>query len=407
MDYILKIKLKSPLTSSIGESRVGWVDQDIAFNELGLPIIPGRRLKGLWREAYSDIFDAWTSCEKSLIPVETIFGKTGSTPSPIDIGIHVGDAFINDASVLEPWLSYLQDPIDPKLFQEDVVQHYANARKQTSINRLTGSADENTFRLSRTIQPGYVFKAYVSFKRQPKDAIIRALAISAASLQYMGLSRTRGLGHIQCSLLSPKDTNNKRENLTKNALKEIKDELNNGKLLPSIIFNSTVEKDQVSESERITTANDIGKDDCPFDQVQVSENAMGTNASGSVDSSSCKDSMHLMRYRLTLRESVVIPSTTGDPNTVVSRHHISGGSVWGAAARIYLNQENSSAHTVEFRDAFLKNGLIFLTAYPESLVDDKRMIPIPHSIRELKKVKEHVVDFSESSEEFGINRLNV
>ena len=401
MDYILRIKLKSPLTSSTGEGRVGWVDRDIAFNELGLPILPGRRLKGLWREAYSDLFDAWTSCEKSLMPVETIFGKAGSAPVPGEIGIHVGDALINKASTVEPWLFYLQDPKDPKLFQEDVVQHYANARKQTSINRFTGSADENTFRLSRTLQSDLVFKAHITFEKQPNDAIIRALAISAAALQYMGLSRTRGLGHIQCSLLSPKDGNNKRENLTKNALEELKDELSSGKLLPSIVFNDTAENNQISGSEKISTVNDIENVDSAFEQTQISKSNMDTNASCSVDSSDNNNAIHLLRYRLILKEPVVIPSTAGDPNTVVGRHEITGSSVWGAAARIYLNQENQFSHDPEFRQAFLENGLTFLTAYAESLDADKRTIPIPHSIRELKKVKERVVDFSESSEEFG------
>ena len=42
MDYILQITLQSPLTSSAGEGRVGLVDRDVAFDGLGLPILPGR-----------------------------------------------------------------------------------------------------------------------------------------------------------------------------------------------------------------------------------------------------------------------------------------------------------------------------------------------------------------------------
>lgn len=396
MDYLLKIKLKSPLTSSTGESRVGWVDRDIAFNELGLPILPGRRLKGLWREAYSDIYDAWKSLSQSLIPIETIFGRIGNTPQLNVIGLHVADASINQASIIEPWLSYFQDPTDPKLFQEDVVQHYANARKQTSINRHTGSADENTYRLSRTLQPTYVFKAPISFEKQPNEAIVSVLAISAAALQYMGSSRTRGLGHIQCSLLSPKDHQNKRHNLTQKYLDELRQELNSNNRLPSIVLNCTSENNPDSKKIENKDVNEVDNVDGTVEQSEITDN--GTIA---VESSNCDDSMHILRYRLTLKEPIVIPATTGDPNTVVSRHEISGSSVWGAAARIYLNQENKSAHTVEFRDAFLKNGLKFLTAYPESIDNEKRMIPVPHSIRELKKAKEHVVDFSESSGDFG------
>ena len=54
-DYTLEIQLQSPLTSASGEGRVGLVDRDIAFDELGLPILPGKRLKGLWRDAYRNV----------------------------------------------------------------------------------------------------------------------------------------------------------------------------------------------------------------------------------------------------------------------------------------------------------------------------------------------------------------
>ncbi len=397
MDYILRIKLMSSLTSSAGEGRVGWVDRDIVFNDLGLPILPGRRIKGLWREAYCDVYDAWNYCKQSLISVETIFGKTGSAPKTTDIGLHVADAILDEDANLEAWLNYLQDPKEPKLFQEDVVQHYANARKQTSINRLTGAADENTFRLSRTLHPDYVFKARVSFEKQPKDEIIRILAVSAAALQYMGTSRTRGLGHVKCALLSPKDANNKRQNLTKQVLEELKDAQNNNKkLLPSIVLNCTSENNQ--NLGRVEDS-DVNEDDNVEDTVERSENT--ENGTNSVGSSNCDDSMHLLRYRLTLKEPVVIPATAGDPNTVVGRHEISGSNVWGAAARIYLNQDNKLAQDAEFRHVFLQDGLKFLSAYPESFDNGKRMIPIPHSIRELKKDKGRVMDFSGDSGGFG------
>ena len=74
-DYFLQITLLSPLTSSAGEGRVGLVDRDIAFDDLGLPILPGRRLKGLWRDAYRDVSEAWRQCGESPTPAEADFWR--------------------------------------------------------------------------------------------------------------------------------------------------------------------------------------------------------------------------------------------------------------------------------------------------------------------------------------------
>ena len=93
-DYILEITLQSPLTSSAGEGRVGLVDRDVAFDDLGLPILPGRRLKGLWREAYCDVIDTLALCkrEKEIICPDQIFGKTGQKRNKDDAYMHVGNA---------------------------------------------------------------------------------------------------------------------------------------------------------------------------------------------------------------------------------------------------------------------------------------------------------------------------
>ena len=126
-DYILQITLQSPLTSSAGEGRVGLVDRDVAFDDLGLPILPGRRLKGLWREAYCDVVDALTLCSKKFISPEQIFGKTGQKPNKDDVYMHVGNAELHKpkASSLKKWLEYWQHPIiKSNLHPDDVVQHF-------------------------------------------------------------------------------------------------------------------------------------------------------------------------------------------------------------------------------------------------------------------------------------------
>ncbi len=165
-EYFLQITLQSPLTSAAGEGRVGVVDRDIAFDDLGLPILPGRRIKGLWREAYRDVADAWKLCGEFPMPVEHIFGNSGQG----DACLYIANAELQEASSLREWLRYLQH--HKKLSPDDVVEHFASVRAQTAIDRRTGAALENTLRLTRTLKADLVFQARVRFFEPPGNALL-------------------------------------------------------------------------------------------------------------------------------------------------------------------------------------------------------------------------------------------
>ncbi len=346
--YVLEIKLEVPLTSAAGEGRVGLVDRDIAFDNLGLPIFPGRRIKGLWRDAYRDVVDAWQQCghKHNTTSVEQIFGDSGQGPNDGDACIHIANAELKNTESLKEWLEYLQHDRIQKLHTDDVVQHYATVRSQTAIERLTGSAKENTLRLTRTLKSGLVFWARVNFNEITPDLeLLNALALGAVSLKYMGTARTRGLGKVRCRFLEV-DANKQENDLTPPLS-------NNG--LPSI--NSSVSTRSIPCSITRTTGTPLGSTSNPT---------------------------HMLSYRLKLKTATVLSASDGDPNTVVSRQDIPGSHLWGIAAWCYLNQGNHTAADPVFRNLFLHGGLYFLTAYPEAIDNQQRLIPIPHSIRKSK-----------------------
>lgn len=359
MNYILEIVLKSPLTSAAGEGRVGLVDRDVAFDEMGLPILPGRRLKGLWREAYRDVVDAWQQCGQIPTPVDVIFGSSGQGPDSGSASIYVANAELKEAPSLKKWLQYLQHHKIQKLHADDVVQYYANVRAQTAINRCTGSAEENTLRLTRTLKSNLMFYAPVRFVDDPNQDLINALALGATALQHMGTARTRGLGKVKCRLLELKQ-NGQPCDLTP-AL--------NQNTLPSIESSGSAQSSQVPTGQPI---------------VGVCSNL--------------RIPTHVLRYRFILTAAAVIPGSDGDPNTIVTRQDIPGSHLWGAAAWHYLNQDDHTPADNAFRYVFLDGGLRFLAAYPEkpetTNTQHLRLIPIPHSIRKFKDTEE-VVDFVE------------
>ena len=361
-DYFLKITLQSPLSSAVGLGRVGLVDRDVVYDDLGLPILPGRRLKGLWREAYSNIYDAWRLCGKEAMSVDEIFGKPGQKSGDSGISIHIANAKLQEESFLNPWLRHLQHP-DPgtqeqKLYLEDVLQHFATVREQTAIDRRTGSAAENTLRLTRTLKIDLVFHAHIYFgppnqKVSPTPEFIDALAIGAAALQQMGTGRTRGIGQVSCRLFGP-DTTGRRCDLTEEALKRL--------LCPIVV-------------QKVTQP--------PRKSVRPQPARLKH-----------KTPTHVLRYRLTLTEPVVIRVADGDPNTVVTRQDIPGSHILGVVAWHYLRQPNHLPQDPDFCHAFLDGGLRFLTAYPEAADNQQRLIPIPHSIRKFKD-DDTLIDFME------------
>ena len=197
------------------------------------------------------------------------------------------------------------------------------------------------------MKSGLVFWARVNFNEiTPDPELLNALALGAVSLKYMGTARTRGLGKVNCQFLEL-DPSGKVKCLTPPL---------NTNCLPSI--KSTVLSKPV-HSPVVKTAKTLR--------------------------TSPQKPTHILRYRFKLITATVMPTSDGDPNTVVSRQDIPGSHLWGIAAWCYLNQGNHKASDQTFRDAFLEGGLRFLTAYPEAIDTQQRLIPIPHSIRKSKK----------------------
>lgn len=358
IQYVLQIKLLSSMTSSGGVGRVGLVDRDVAFDNLGLPVLPGKRLKGLWREAYRDVMEAWSLCGASATPAERIFGEAGGQPGNGSACLYVASAELRDAPSLKPWLAYLQNmdqkaiyPIRP----DDVTQFFCAIRTQTAIDRYTGAAHQDTLRFTRTLRPGLIFQALVRFDNPPNATLLHALTLGAAALQSIGIARTRGFGKVECRLLA-RDENGQMSDLL----------------------------EQIPVSEPLPS---LSRPSHSHQQSCISKRSKSTP---SVFPVSRAVPTHLLRYRLALTAPAIIPVADGDPNTVMTRDIVPGSHLWGVAAWQYLRQPDNTSKDDAFRYLFLDGNLRFLSAYPEAHdphgLDERtqRLIPVPHSIRKFK-----------------------
>src|SRR5207249_722012 len=91
---------------SSGKDMPGVVDRDVVFDDTGLPWLPGRRLKGLLRDAYSlvlDGIDGVTGAD-GLPGIDDLFGKIGQSEAG---RLRVRNAFLVGHSGLRRWLEPL------------------------------------------------------------------------------------------------------------------------------------------------------------------------------------------------------------------------------------------------------------------------------------------------------------
>lgn len=187
----LSVYLESAVCAGSGLGRPGYADRDIVFDRSGLPYLPGKRLKGLLRSAYRELR---TCAGYGGLPVEDeVFGSPGSRkPKPV----RVNNADLEGSRELRLWLDgHLRN--GNTLHREDVIDFFTEIRRQTAIDRTTQAPEANTLRSTRVLRPGLTFFSEISGVEQEHVAHLRT---AARALQFMGSSRSRGLGEVRCEI---------------------------------------------------------------------------------------------------------------------------------------------------------------------------------------------------------------
>jgi len=212
MNYKINIKLKSDSLIGSGEGFGAIIDTDVVFDEIGIPYIPGRRIKGCLRDSANEVCQMFEKSGISyffiklsknkkgngIVLIDEVFG-TSEKPSCLNISnLTIADYESNYKS-----LRYL---INCKhiLSKDEVSSYFTLIRQQTKIDD-GGVAEKHSLRTVRSIKKGNIFEGNISVNDSDLDTL-KLLWLACINLRHIGTKRNRGFGKVECKLI---DENNK------------------------------------------------------------------------------------------------------------------------------------------------------------------------------------------------------
>lgn len=200
--YRLTIELQSDLCPGSGFDYAGVIDSDVCADEYGLPYIPGRRLKGCFRET-----------------AEKVLGLDGSTINSL-FGIR-GDSAARGFRIRNAYLEHYEDlqktlKIAGHYNPEQVLEQYTSVRAQTRLE--DGVAMQDTLRYTRVIDCiNEVTGGNVRFAADVfcEEGQYKTLEMIVKATRNIGLHRSRGLGYVHCTLDPDQRNNDEDQDQTK------------------------------------------------------------------------------------------------------------------------------------------------------------------------------------------------
>lgn len=198
----LKITLKSDLCAGSGYSYAGIVDSDICYDEVGLPYIPGKRLKGCMREAAELIGLSETE-------INRLFGIRGAERPN---GVFLGNAYIENYEEIHKELQGLEKSLKEYVTPQSVLEQFSIIKAQTKIME-NGVAKDNSLRFTRAMKQysplnqKEEMKFYANITYQDMDDNdCENFKMVVKALRNIGMNRNRGLGSVKCELGDEKNS---------------------------------------------------------------------------------------------------------------------------------------------------------------------------------------------------------
>jgi hypothetical protein len=175
----LVIELLSDTTFARGEGTAGIVDVEVDHDEVGLPLVRGKRLHGLLRDGWlslRDHFPLLTEAARRVLGEEADLQELAV--------LRLGDARL--PSAVRGWAEFAIGRERHPLRPDQVLATLTDIRRQTAISRLTGAPERKTLRSSRVVLRKLSFAAPLEWLAHPEAADVRCLALCALAVRHGG-----------------------------------------------------------------------------------------------------------------------------------------------------------------------------------------------------------------------------
>lgn len=196
MNYILTLETTS-YTGFADISNNTFIDTDISYDEIGLPMIKSRRMKGLLKESCIEIMelDGKTDLEIQII-CNTLFGKKGETEGCIKWSNFYVE---NYNKIKKEIIQYnLQNNATiPAYFCQSI---HTETISSTAIHHTNKSAIHNSLRTIRVLQPAKKLFANINIDTDETSEAFAYFNLAVKNLQEGGINRNRGLGNFILTL---------------------------------------------------------------------------------------------------------------------------------------------------------------------------------------------------------------
>lgn len=178
------------------------IDTDIVFDDVGLPYIPAKRLKGVLRESGEILSNIFKRANIKLeINIDDIFGKQGRNDWQSAANFIVPNLYIEDYEKTREFFGSLfsgrgENTAGFNVFnisKDDVISYFTNVRMQTSIDQELGKTKRHSLRTTRVLDKNMVFGN--SFLINEK--YIDQLLYICAATKKIGSKRNRGFGEVK------------------------------------------------------------------------------------------------------------------------------------------------------------------------------------------------------------------
>lgn len=194
--YDLIITLKADLCAGSGYSYAGIIDSDLCYDDLGIPYLTARRLKGCLREAAELI-----GYQKEEI--ESLFGKRGEDNVK---GLMIGNAYPDQYETMRMDIQNLGEAYRMYLTPQNILGQFTSVKAQTRIEE-NGAAMDNSLRFTRTVnhyspleagEKEMCFTARVVLPASLDETAKKMWERSVMALRSIGMNRNRGMGSVRC-----------------------------------------------------------------------------------------------------------------------------------------------------------------------------------------------------------------